>query len=295
MHIEIGISESMLKNRMPILLFWGLLLSLSCASHAQTYRVIQGSHPLDEYAVGALKVALKALGEGDTVSIDEQQVTQTRVMEEVKLGRLDIMWLASNEKAESEMLPIRFPLLKGLLGYRICIINPERQSKFASVRDFEDVKRLSMGQGYGWPDVDILRSNNLNVVTTSKYENLFYMVEGGRFDGFPRGVLEPWVEIANHRDLGLKVDDRLLLIYTLPFYLFVDPSNQALAKKIHRGLDLALASGEFDRYLMNHPLVNGALAKANLKERLAFKLKNPTLPSATPLQREEYWFDVSTR
>lgn len=267
----------------------------ACNSLAgEVYRVSQGSHPLDEYAVGALKVALVALGDGDTVDVKEQQLTQARVTEEVRLGKLDIMWLASNQKAEDQMLPIRFPLLKGLLGYRICIINPSSQAKFQSLRDFSDVKALTYGQGLGWPDVEILRSNQLTVVTTAKYENLFYMLEGGRFDGFPRGVLEPWTEVQNHRDLGLVVDRKLLLIYGLPFYLFVDPNRPDLAEKIHRGLDLALADGSFDNYFANHPLIRGALANAKLKDRLSFNLDNPTLPRIIPLDRPEYWFSLET-
>ncbi len=265
------------------------------AYSAEVYRVSKGSHPLDEYAVGALKVALDALGQDDSVDVLEQQLTQARVAEEVLAGKLDVMWLASNQEAEERMLPVRFPLLKGLLGYRICIINPESQSKFEAVTDFDGARQLSFGQGLGWPDVGILRNNNLTVVTTAKYENLFYMVEGGRFDGFPRGVLEPWVEVDNHKDLGLTVDRKLLFVYGLPFYLFVDPQRPDLARKIQKGFDLALVSGAFDHYFSNHPMIQSALAKANLPARLAFKLDNPSLPKIIPLDRKEYWFDLASR
>lgn len=278
---------------LTLTLLFSVALPTLSAWAAESYRVSQGTHPLDEYAVGALTVALEALGEGDTVDVRSQQLTQARVMEEVRLGKLDVMWLASNQQSEEQMLPIRFPLLKGLLGYRICIINPNRQSKFLAVDSIDEVKGLSFGQGLGWPDVDILRSNDLNVVTTAKYENLFYMVEGGRFDGFPRGVLEPWVEIQNHSELGLTVDRKLLMIYGLPFYLFVDPSRPELAEKIHRGLDLALQNGAFEDYFYGHPLIRDALSKANLKDRIAFNLQNPTLPRVIPLDRKEYWFDIN--
>lgn len=257
-------------------------------------KVVQGSHPLDEYAVGALKVAAAQLPEKNfRVEVEHRQIVQARMIEEIKSKKLDVAWLASNEQAENTLLPIRFPLLRGLLGYRICIINPENERKFRSVRNFSDVKGLTFGQGYGWPDVDILRTNDLNVITTSKYENLFYMVEGGRFDGFPRGVLEPWVEIQSHSDLGLTVDPNIVLVYTLPFYLFVDNDNRALAETLHRGLDLALQNGAFDEYFFGHEMIKGSLTKAGLQRRKIFKLDNPTLSSQTPLERKEYWFDVS--
>lgn len=265
---------------------------VSFSAVGETYRVSQGSHPLDAYAAGVLRLAVEALGEGDKVQVKEQQYTQARVAEELLAGQLDVMWLASNQQAEEELLPVRFPMLKGLLGYRICIISPQRQARFSAVRTLSDLRELTFGQGLGWPDVEILRSNDLQVITTAKYENLFHMTDGGRFDGFPRGVLEPWVEIESHPDLELTVDKHILLIYGLPFYFFVDPKRPSLAEKIHRGLDLALATGEFDRYFFNHPMVKNALQNANLSERRTFHLDNPWLPKIIPTDRPEYWFNM---
>ena len=257
-------------------------------------RVIQGSHPLDEYAIGALRVALAQLDPPIAVSVKNEQVTQTRVIEEVKLKRVDVMWLASNQEAEDTLLPIRFPLLKGLLGYRLNIINPLNQGTFKAVKNVADLQKLKFGQGSGWPDVEILRANNLQVITTSKYENLFYMLEGGRFDGFPRGVLEPWVEIEAHKDLGLTVDSEVVMVYELPFYFFVDPENRNLANLISQGLEKALSNGAFDQYFFGHQMIRGALGKAHLAERKVFNLKNPSLPVQTPLGRKELWFDINS-
>lgn len=272
-----------------------LLLSLLLVADASaaTLRVMQGSHPLDEYAVGALRVAVAELDTPYEVEVTRDQMTQTRVIEQLRANKLDVMWLASSQDAEQTLLPIRFPLLKGLLGYRVCIINPNNQNKFASVRTMEDLRELTFGQGYGWPDVETLRANGLQVIVTSKYENLFYMVEGGRFDGFPRGVLEPWVELKSRQDLGLTVDSNVLLIYRLPFYLFVSPDNTKLARELHEGFERALANGNFDRYFYGHEMIKSALERAKLDERKAvFELKNPTLSKETPLERKDYWFDI---
>jgi hypothetical protein len=272
----------------------GGIFSLAGAE-ANTLRVVQGSHPLDAYAVGALRVALAELDTPYELDVTMEQMTQTRVTEQLRANKLDVMWLASNQEAEDALLPIRFPLLKGLLGYRICIINPANQYKFSAVRTLQDLKALTFGQGYGWPDVDTLRSNGLTVVVTSKYDNLFPMVEGGRFDGFPRGVLEPWVELRTHAALGLTVDTNVLLIYTLPFYLFVSPDNPKLANVLHEGLERALANGNFDRYFYGHEMIKSTLELAKLQDRKAvFYLDNPTLSKQTPLDRTDYWFDIQS-
>lgn len=237
-----------------------------------------------------------ALAELDTpyeLNVVREEMTQTRVTEQLQAGRLDVMWLASSQEAEDTLLPIRFPLLKGLLGYRVNIINPNNQAKFFAVRTMEDLKALTFGQGYGWPDVQTLSSNGLQVVVTSKYENLFHMVEGGRFDGFPRGVLEPWVELRSRQELGLTVDTNVLLIYRLPFYLFVSPNRPELAQQLHEGFERALSNGNFDRYFYGHEMIKSALERAKLQDRQAvFHLNNPTLSKETPLERHDYWFDI---
>ncbi|TVZ39579.1 hypothetical protein P886_3984 [Alteromonadaceae bacterium 2753L.S.0a.02] len=262
-----------------------------CAESAEI-RVNQTDHPLDAYAVGAIRVALKHMP-GYTLKVTTDQITQARAIEYLETDQMDLMWLASNQEVEDQLLPIRFPLLKGLLGHRVFIINPQEQSRFSQVRNFDDMRSLKFGQGAGWPDVEILKSNGLQVVTTSKYNNLFYMVEGGRFDGFPRGVLEPWVELAARRELGLTVENHVVLIYKLPFYLFVAKNNQLLANKIQNALDTALADGGFDEYFYGHEMVKDALSRSKLKDRLAFHITNPFLSKETPLDKSNYWLDLN--
>lgn len=269
------------------------LIGITAASQAQTtLRVNQTDHPLDEFAVGALRVALEFMDGDYELAISDDPITQTRAIERLESDEMDVMWLSSNQEVENRLRPIRFPLLKGLLGYRVFIINPDRQSAMNRVEDRADLSRLTFGQGAGWPDIAILEANGLEVITTSKYDNLFYMVEGGRFDAFPRGVLEPWTELAARPDLPLTVEDRLVLVYPLPFYLFVSKDDAALAEAIHSGLDRALESGRYDEYFFQHPMIEDALTRSNLAERRAFPLENPTLTEETPRSREEYWLDM---
>lgn len=273
-----------------------LLTGVFYASHlaATPLRVNQTAHPLDEYAVGALKIALRHMP-GYTLEISDRSITQTRAIEELENELMDVMWLATNLEVEEQLRPIRFPLLKGLLGHRVSIIHPSSQARFSQVQTFNDIRDLRFGQGQGWPDVEILKSNGLNVVTTSKYDNLFYMVEGGRFDGFPRGVLEPWVEIAAHPNLDLIVEQHVVFIYKLPFYLFVRKDNISLANKIKESLDLALTAGEFDEYFYNTKLIKDALTRSKLDDRVAFPLNNPFLSAETPPDDSNYWLNLKDK
>ncbi len=271
-----------------------LMLTVFCmeAATARTFRVAQSNHPLDGYAIGALKVALEHMDEQHNLNVATRNVTQQRVFEDLNSEQVDIYWAATRRDLEENFSPVRFPILKGLLGHRVMIIHPSAQVKFDSVRTLDDLKKLTLGQGLGWPDVGVLRTNGLQVITTSKYNNLFYMTDGQRFDGFPRGVLEPWAEIAAHPNLELAVEKRVVLVYTLPFYFFVNKKDPALAQALHEAFDRSIASGAFDRYFYGHPLIKDALEKSDLKHRLRFPLAAPDLPSNIPLDRPEYWLNL---
>src|SRR5690606_4031780 len=141
---------------------------------------------------------------------------------------------ATNQEMEDKLLPVRIPLYKGLLGHRIFIIHPNNQAKFDRVQTFEDLRTITFGQGNTWADTQILESNELTVVKVNKYPSLFYMVDGGRFDAFPRGVQEPWGEIAQRPELELTVEKRLMLVYRMPFYLFVGKDDRQLAADLER-------------------------------------------------------------
>ncbi len=274
--------------------FFVILTMITLGARADVLTVTKSSHPLDQYAIDVLELALKHMDRKYTLEVVEGKFTQSRVVEDVKSGKVDVFWLATDKKSEQLLHPIRFPIIKGLLGHRVFIIHPDMQKKFDQVRTFDDLKEFTFGQGAGWPDVGILKSNDLDVVVTSKYENLFHMVEGGRFDGFPRGVLEPWVELHAHPELDLVVESSLVLVYRMPFYFYVSEENKTLARQLHNALDAALADGSFDKYFYSNPMIKDAINRSNLKNRKAFYLDNPNISKETPLERKEYWLDLNS-
>lgn len=261
--------------------------------NAQTYLKINAVDDGNgRYAMAMVKLALSKVETTYKIEIDNSEMSQARNITDVSEGRLDIMWAATNQEMEDQLQPIRIPLYKGLLGHRIFIINPASQTKFDRVKTFADLKQISLGQGTTWADSAILASNGLNVVRANKYQSLFYMVEGGRFDAFPRGVHEPWAELESHPNLSLAVEKRIMLVYRMPFYLFTGKQNKKLAADLELGLNRAIADGSFDKTFYSDPMVKAVLEKANLEERVVFELDNPTLPKETPLDRAELWLDI---
>lgn len=273
-------------------LFLITLICTTATADEQVIRVNNFSDPNAAYAINMLRLALSHIDKPYRIDISTNDMTQARVNEEVRIGgNLDLAWTSSDARMEATVLPIRIPLFKGLLGYRILIINKHDQAKFDRVNTLEDLKQLTFGQGRTWADTNILESNGFTVIKTNKYPSLFYMVEGGRFDAFPRGVHEPFGELAQRPELELAVEKNLMLAYKMPFYLFVSKNNPELANDIETGFNRAIANGSFDEAFMNAPEVKDVIEKANMKHRKVFYIDNPTLSAETPLDRAELWFD----
>lgn len=250
---------------------------------------------IDRYSVRMLTLALaRSNTQYDIIpDADGGQRTQGRYIEDLRAGRIDVMWAASDANIEALVPPVRIPLLKGLLGHRIFLIHKNSQHKFDAVNTLDDLKKLKLGQGATWADTKILESNGLTVVKAQKYDSLFYMLDGGRFDAFPRGVQEPWGEVNKIPGLELAIEKRLMLVYKMPFYLFVSPANKGLARDIEAGFNAMIADGTFDHEFLNDPSIKKVIEMADLKNRKVFYLDNPALPEATPVDRPELWLDIN--
>ncbi len=279
-----------------ISLFVCLFASCQLLAADKILRVNNFSDPNASYAIKMLKLAIAHSDNPNyQLEISHENFTQTRTNEEVRSkGLLDVCWASSDSDIEAQLRPIRIPLFKGLLGYRIFIINKNDQAKFSHVKTLEELKKLTIGQGRTWADGRILEANGFTVIKTNKYPSLFYMVEGGRFDAFPRGVNEPFGELETRPNMELAVEKSLMLYYRMPFYLFVAPDNQSLAKDLETGFARAIANGEFDKVFYGDKAIQDVMQKANMKNRKLFKLDNPLLSKETPVDRPELWFDPQT-
>ncbi|NRA18346.1 MAG: transporter substrate-binding domain-containing protein [Oceanospirillaceae bacterium] len=221
-------------------------------------------------------------------------VYRKRAFEMLRSGELDVLWSMTSSAREKKALPIRVPLLKGLLSYRIFIIRQGEQQRFSVIDSLEQLGRLTAGQGLHWADTKVLQANGLEVVTAADYNSLFSLLQHKRFDYFPRGVHEPWHEILVHKDKKLVVEQKLLLRYPSPVFFFVSNNNTSLQQRIKSGLKIAIADGSFEQLLYNHPITQKIFSSANISQRLIFDLVNPQLSPETKALFEDksLWYSV---
>jgi hypothetical protein len=199
---------------------------------------------------------------------------RSRVMLMNKLG-LDVLWSSSNHQREQQLLAIKFNLYQGISEYKILLIRKEDQKKFSRVKTLTDLRNFKAGTGMHWQDTQVLRFNNLPVVTSWDYEPMFKMLIAKRFDYMVRSSHEIWGELDRHPDLLLMAEQTLLLHYNQPLYYFVHKENTILAERILRGLNLAKADGSLDALLDSLPGFKIAVAEINNKHRTMIELENP--------------------
>ncbi|WP_035012898.1 transporter substrate-binding domain-containing protein [Catenovulum agarivorans] len=278
-----------------------LMISLACCigislpvSAAQVTLNVNNSESINNiYQLQLLKEALSRDPNNQyIINTSPVDLNEGQMVNYIQSGEMDVMWGGTNNKYEQLMEPIRVPLFKGLLGHRLFIIRKGEQQRFNGIDSLSALRQFKVGQGRQWADTQVLESAGLDVVTAMKYDGLFYMLEGGRFDAFPRGVHEPFAEVSKHSELNLTVEKNLLLVYPLAAYFFVAKDNAKLAQTIETGLMEMIDDGSFDKFFYQNPMVAQALENAQLANRTVFRIDNPNMPPLTPYDNEKLWFKI---
>jgi len=243
-----------------------------------------------EYPRKVLELALSKVHKDYRVEDATVRMNQDRQVAELIAGRfIDVAQLPFSAEREAVLLPIRIPLHKGLIGWRIGLIRKGDQARFSKIKTADDLKAVRIGQGSEWPDVRILRSNGMNVVTGVTYDGLFGMLQAGRFDYFMRDVIEIWDELRDHADT-MEIEQSFVVHYYYDAYFFVNKGNTKLAEDVRQGLEQAIADGSFEKLFQQY--WSDCLRKARLNERTVIELPSPDVNSETPIWRHELWYSL---
>ena len=240
------------------------------------------------YPLRLLELALARSDKDYRIEISPLRMQQGRaILQLEKSEGIDILSTMTSTEREARLLPIRIPIDKGLIGWRLLLVEKARLGQMANLRTLAEFKNFSAGQGSDWPDTAIMRANGLTVYGTSSYESLFNMLESGRIDYFPRSVIEVWAEADLHSRL-LAVEPGIVLRYPTAIYFFVRKEDSALAADVSAGLEKMIADGSFDKVFQE--FYGDMIRRAGLRERRAIDLKNPLMPDTMPLARKNLWF-----
>jgi hypothetical protein len=222
------------------------------------------------------------------VELNPVRMQQGRAIVRLKTNEgIDVLSTMTSIEREQEMHPIRIPIDKGLIGWRLLLINKTHAPRFTALTTLDDLKKLTAGQGNDWPDMRIMRANGLNVYGTTNYDSLFNMLESERIDYFPRSVIEIWAELDNYPQ-RLMVEPSIVLHYPAALYFFVRKGNTRLATDISEGLEKMIADGSFEKLFQDY--YGDMIRRAGIKDRRVFELANPLAPGTMPVARKNLWF-----
>lgn len=251
------------------------------------------SGPIYEYRWKVLELALNRTRDSEgsfRLQAYAEEITQNRAVQLVQANAIDVVAIGTNAEREQKMLPVRIDILRGLIGYRLLVIRTQEQERIARMDDQTLRKQLIFGLNSQWADLPIMRGNGFSVETSSSYANLFGMLAAGRFDAFPRGLNEAARELEKFKPTfpELTVEQTKALYFPYPIYFWVSQENAALARRIERGLQLALADGSLRKLFETYYATEIASFKAT--RRQVIYLANPILPSGNAAPDTSWWW-----
>lgn len=214
-----------------------------------------------------------------------------RAMHEVISGeKINIFMAITSNKWEENTLPIRIPIRRGLLNYRLLATTDDKLSTFADL-NYQSIKNKKAGLRRDWATLDSFKKLEFNYLTATALTGLYKMLSFGRVDYIPRGINDIFGEISKlsieHKNLA--VEPLSILYLQAPYYIFVSPKAPRLAKRLEAGLEMMVKDqslkGLFYQYYKT------SIDKARISERKVIHLNNPNLPPKTPLKRKELWFE----
>ncbi|HEA67995.1 MAG TPA: hypothetical protein ENI07_14410, partial [Desulfobacterales bacterium] len=94
-----------------------------------------------DYATQLLEKALQKTvkSDGPFKMKPSSQMNVGRAFQFLEEGkRVNVGWSSPTHEREAKFIPIRIPIRKGLLGYRIFLIRKQDRAKFASIRTLEE-------------------------------------------------------------------------------------------------------------------------------------------------------------
>lgn len=211
--------------------------------------------------------------------VPSADMEQGRAFAELQKGNIDIFIGAPTRLREAQASLIPVPIDRGLLGFRICLIQKgdDRFQSINSITDFQ-LKPLKFGVGSHWPDRQIYEQNGLKIVASPVHESLFTMLHNKRFDCFSRSVNEISNEFAQYSNLNIEIDQDNVLIYPLGDFIFVNQHNKALFKLIEQGFQSTIDSGKFLSIFNKY--YAGDLRQFKIFERKLLFLRNSNLSNA---------------
>ena len=273
-----------------------LYSNLLIKAHADDIRIV--SPRSNNYYVELTRLVLSKnehlYPKSKLILIDASDITLGKKLVLLKRNDADVIWAGANAEREFKYLPVRIPLFRGLLGYRVLLIRQEDKDKFLQIKKPAELKKLIACQGSHWVDSDILEANGYSVSRVEDFNTLLKMLVKKRCDYFPRAIFEANSDLKKAIKYfpNITLMDDLILHYDLPAYYFVKKNNVALAHRLEQGLLAAFADGSFMKLMKKHKEFKYLFPLSKWNDKRYFELSSDILRDGSPIEKNKFWFDL---
>ncbi|UDF35825.1 UNVERIFIED_ORG: hypothetical protein LHJ69_01795 [Shinella sp. XGS7] len=212
-------------------------------------------------------------------------MSQNRAFLQLAAGEVDLISSMTSRERETQGLPVRVCLYRGLLGVRLPLVLQSRLAEIDALGAARAPRELHNGQVADWPDTAVLTHNGWLVERLPRLGQFAELLRRRRLDLVSLGALEayPIAETRPH----VAVGERWAIAYPSAFYFFVGHARPELAERLRAGWDKALSDGSFEALFEQR--LGAQLRRARLEQRQWWLLENPDLPAATPLGEVRLW------
>ena len=241
-----------------------------------------------------LRLAMDATIETDgpyEIVYSKENFTRNRALIALQTGQMiNVHEAPTRDDWEKGAIPVYIPVRKGLLGYRLLLIDKSSEATFKNIESADQLKKLYAGLEEQWSITKIMKTLGFNVVTGNNYEGLFGMLAARRFDYFSRGLNEVFPEYAERKSKypEMIIESSIAIYIPSPTYFFVSPAYPELADRIEKGMHSIIKDGTFE--LAFNQEFGDYIKSANLARRKVFTFDNPLLSDKTPINNSKYWF-----
>lgn len=294
--MDVSHMKSVVYCRLLLALTLFMLASgVAAQAPTQTVKIFQNDSRFQYYQIllrQALAVTQDSYGETSVQAYmpESVELTDARGLYLLTQKRIDVVFLATGREREAKFRAIPIPLEKGLLGLRLFLIKANTQSHFDRIESETQLReQMSMGFNPHWADYTIYKHSELTISDSGKYNTLFKMLVSGRFDYFPRSLIEVWPELDRFKMQypELQIENRFAFYYDYPIYFFVNKDNEQLAERLENGLKKLQGNGFFDAHFQSY--FGKDIEHAKLQQRHIIVLQNPQRPNLVPLTKPSWW------
>lgn len=282
------------NSRAWLISFLFVLVTFTQSAAAAVWTIVYAQSEIendvrDDYPLALLDLALQKTGVRYELKPSLKPLHQGRALRRLEENlEVNVVWSMTDVQREQQLRPIRIPITRGLIGWRMFVTHKNSRFLSAKINTMADLLNYLPVQGISWPDTKILQANGFNVVTGRDYVEGTQIINNKLADFYPRSVVEVLQELDNQYSTDLRLRKGLAIYYPSAMYFFTNKQNVTLSRLIETGLNRAIEDGSYEELFTQY--YGGIIEQLDIKNSLYFRLANPLLPPLTPIDNKVYWY-----